>query len=192
MVAAINDAQKHVLIRLRHKNWASYCYPCFQTWPNLTSADRSKVKVRKSEPYRETDVLSEADGTYGLHPYLANSTLLAAAHLRNSMASIFLDHAIEYDGTGVRLADVLPVPRCKLPLQPRLDRRSTTAAFQTSRRPGGSSYSPLEYLRRQEAREQDQEPPKSLGTVCAELILQAFAPGLLLSMTVRATFRMQQ
>ena len=186
-MAAINDGHKHVSIRTRHKNWASYCCIFSQTWPNLTSADRSKVKVRKSEPYRETAVLSEADSTYGHRPYLANSTLLAAAHLRNSMATIFLDHAIEYDGTGVHLADVLPVPRCKLPLQPRLNRRSTTAAFQTSRRPGESSSSPLEYLRRQEAREQDREPPKSLGTVCAELILQAFAPGLLLSMTVRSS-----
>ena len=108
------------------------------------------------------------------------------------MASFYLDHPIdlslEYEGTGVRLADALPVPRCKLPLQPRLNRRSTIAAFQTSRRPGDASNSPLEYLRRQEARGQDREPPKSRVTVCAELIMQAFAPGLLLSMTVRASF----
>lgn len=68
---------------------------------------------------------------------------------------------LEYDGTGVNLADVLPVPRCRLPLGSKQNLRSRIRGPQNNR-PGRKSHgSPLEMLRRQDERGEDEQPSDS-------------------------------
>lgn len=72
-------------------------------------------------------------------------------------------HSLEYDGTGVNLADVLPVPRCRLPLGSEQNLRSRIRGPQNNR-PGRKSHghgSPLEVLRRQDERGEDEQPSDS-------------------------------
>ena len=87
-------------------------------------------------------------------------------------------HSLEYDGTGVNLADVLPVPRCRLPLGSKQNMRSRIRGPQNngpSRKSHGHG-SPLEVLRRQDERGEDEQPSDShIDTMKACILPGVFA-----------------
>lgn len=97
-----------------------------------------------------------------------------------------MEHLITYQGTDQCVADTLPVPRCRLPVDLVFDKHRRTTRKVSHVRAGRRSHSsPLDSLRRHEAQGQDEEPAKP----SVELLKLCMVPSMFAATLVSVAMR---